>query len=85
MCVYSSIKKPIEQICINAGVDEVGILKKVLLESGNVGYNAKSNKIEDLDKAGIIDAAKVLICALTNAASSAGMILTSEVLIVDVF
>lgn len=49
----------------------------------NFGYNAKTDTIEDLVEAGIIDPCKVLRCALQNAASSAGMILTSEVLICD--
>lgn len=49
----------------------------------NFGYNAKTDTIEDLVEAGIIDPVKVLRCALQNAASSAGMILTSEVLICD--
>lgn len=78
--------EPLVQICRNAGMkpEEItGIVSKVSKEKGNIGYNAKTNSIEDLVEVGIIDPVKVLRCALQNAASSAGMILTSEVLICD--
>ncbi len=81
--VFSVLESPLLQICKNAGVDGVSILEKVKAAEGDVGYNAKTDEIQDLVKAGIIDPKKVLRCALQNAASSAGMILTSEVLIVD--
>lgn len=81
--VFNVLESPLLQICKNAGVDGVSILEKVKAAEGDVGYNAKTDEIEDLVKAGIIDPKKVLRCALQNAASSAGMILTSEVLIVD--
>lgn len=86
--ITSVLSEPLRQICINAGVDSEDIIKQVLKELGNIGgnnfgYNAKSDLIEDLVVSGIIDPVKVLRCALQNAASSAGMILTSEVLIVD--
>lgn len=74
---------PLTQICNNAGVDSREIVENVMSEVSYMGYNAKSGKIEDLVEAGIIDPTKVLRCALQNAASSAGMILTSEVLICD--
>jgi len=77
------LSAPIKQICKNAGADYEDILSKVNKEKGNIGYNAKTGVIEDLVKSGIIDPVKVLRCAITNAASSASMILTSEVLIVD--
>jgi chaperonin GroEL len=81
--VDQAMDKVLWQICLNAGVDADGILTQVRNELGNVGYNAKADKIEDLVDAGVIDPAKVLRCALQNSASSAGMILTSECLIVD--
>lgn len=90
------LQVPLTQICNNAGVDAIEIIqrmrnktyKKDGLEwdigyTKNIGYNAKTDKIEDLVEAGIIDPVKVLRCALQNAASSAGMILTSECLICD--
>lgn len=78
------LRQPLIQICKNAGVNSDKIVMEVEGEkTGNFGYNAKTDTIEDLVEAGIIDPVKVLRCALQNAASSAGMILTSEVLIVD--
>lgn len=73
----------LKQICLNAGVDSEQIIKQVKGLSGNMGYNAKTDKIEDLVESGVIDPTKVIRCALTNAASSAGMILTTEAMIVD--
>lgn len=67
-------------------VGRIGMGKDSLAYSwggNNYGYNAKTNQIEDLVESGIIDPVKVLRCALQNAASSAGMILTSECMIVD--
>lgn len=81
--VFDSIQDPLKQICTNAGVDGENKLGLVLEKDNNIGYNAKSDKIEDLVENGIIDPVKVLRCALQNAASSATMILTSECLIVD--
>lgn len=73
----------LKQICDNAGVNAGQIIKQVKGLSGNMGYNAKTDKIEDLVDAGVIDPTKVIRCALTNAASSASMILTTEAMIVD--
>jgi chaperonin GroEL len=73
----------LNQICLNAAVDAKRIVAQVKGLSGNMGYNAKTDKIEDLVEAGVIDPTKVIRCALTNAASSAGMILTTEAMIVD--
>lgn len=75
--------EPLSQICKNAGVNDVVIVEKVLASENSVGYNAKTDAIEDLIDSGIIDPKKVLRCALQNAASAASMILTSEVLICD--
>jgi chaperonin GroEL len=74
---------PLRQICINAGVDVEQIVEKVRCSTGNIGYNAKTDDVQDLVEAGIIDPAKVLRCAIQNAASVASMILTTEVLIAD--
>ncbi len=81
--LFDVLKEPLRQICRNAGVDDENILSQVRKETGDVGYNAKTGNIEDLVESGIIDPVKVLRCALQNAASSATMILTSEVLIAD--
>lgn len=74
---------PLLQICSNAGVDGKNILSQVMSSKGDIGYNAKENKIEDLVKAGIIDPVKVLRNCIENAASVATTILTSNTLICD--
>lgn len=78
------LSAPLHQICENSGVEAEQIVQQVRNVAGNMGYNAKNNKIEDLVEAGVIDPLKVLRCALTNAASSAGMIITTEALICDI-
>jgi chaperonin GroEL len=83
MVIFSILKSPLSQICKNAGVDESEIISKVSNENGNMGYNAKTDKIENLIDAGIIDPVKVLRCCLQNAASVATMILTAECMVVD--
>lgn len=81
--IYNILHAPLKQICINAGIDPIPIVKSVYLVAENNGYNAKSGKIEDLLKAGVIDPVKVLRCSLQNAASAATSILTTECLIAD--
>jgi chaperonin GroEL len=73
----------LKQICLNAGGNADQIVEQVKGLTGNMGYNAKTDNIEDLVESGVIDATKVIRCALTNASSSAGMILTTEAMIVD--
>lgn len=82
--LFSSLSKPIIQICDNAGVDSSEVYKKVLSEKGNTGYNALTGEIVDMVEAGIIDSTKALRCALTNAVSVAGMVLTSECSIITI-
>lgn len=81
--VMRAIEEPLRQIVTNAGLEGSVICNKVKLETGNVGYNAKSNTFEDLVKAGVIDPAKVTKTALRNAASIASMILTTDCVIVE--
>lgn len=81
--VYIASRSILNQICINAGVDFEPIYKKVLAGKGNIGYNAKTNVVEDLVKAGVIDATKSLRCAFENSASAACIILNMESLICD--
>lgn len=83
--VFSALYAPLLQICENAGVDGLPIIKSIQLQAGdNRGYNVLTGKIEDMVTAGIIDSTKALISALKNAASVAGMILTSECSIITV-
>jgi chaperonin GroEL len=81
--IFDAIEEPLKQICRNAGVDENKILKDVKDANGGFGYNCKTDTIEDLAKAGILDAAKAVRCSLQNAASVATMILTTECVISD--
>lgn len=74
------LKAPLRQICSNAGVQVEQILSQVLGLKNNMGYNAKTDKIEDLIESGIIDPVKVIRCSLENAVSAAGMIITSQCL-----
>lgn len=84
--IQQILQEPLTQICNNAGIDDVtGIITKVKAKKLNIGYNALTEQVEDLVKAGIIDPVKVLRCSLQNAASSAGMILTTECLNVDIY
>ncbi|MBP9802654.1 chaperonin GroEL [Patescibacteria group bacterium] len=75
---------PLAQIAANAGKDGGVIVAEVLQHKDNVGYNAKDDKIEDLVKAGVVDPTKVTRSALQNAASAAGMFLTTEAVITDI-
>ena len=81
--VLRAIEEPLRQIVANAGLEGSVICNKVKSESGNIGYNAKTDIFEDLVKAGVIDPAKVTKTALRNAASIASMILTTDCVIVD--
>lgn len=83
MVVLKALKEPLSQICRNAGVDEVEILKSVENAPVGHGYNAKTGTVENLIEAGIIDPLKVVRCALQNAASVAGNLLIAEAVITD--
>ena len=81
--VLRAIEEPLRQIVANAGLEGSVVCNKVKSESGNIGYNAKTDTYEDLVKAGVVDPAKVTKTALRNAASIASMILTTDCVIVD--
>jgi len=81
--VRRAIEEPLRQICNNAGLEGAVIVNKVREGKGNYGYNAKTETFEDLREAGVIDPAKVTRVALENAASVAGMFLTTECVICD--
>jgi chaperonin GroEL len=79
-----ALEEPVKQLAHNAGYeDENEVVQKIKQEKGNYGYNAASNKFEDLVKAGIIDPAKVTRSALQNAASIASLLLTTEAVVTD--
>ena len=81
--VERAIEEPLRQIAVNGGAEGAVVVQKVREGEGDFGYNARTDQYEDLRKAGIIDPAKVARVALENAASIAGMFLTTECLIVD--
>ncbi|MDD6921740.1 MAG: chaperonin GroEL [Bacteroidales bacterium] len=81
--VRRAIEEPLRQICLNAGLEGAVVVNKVREGEGNYGYNAKTETYEDLRSAGVVDPAKVTRVALENAASVAGMFLTTECVICD--
>ena len=81
--IRRAIEEPLRQICKNAGVEGAVIVNKVREGEGNFGYNAKNETFCDLRAAGVVDPAKVTRVALENAASVAGMFLTTECVICD--
>jgi len=82
--IKRALEEPIRQIAENAGVDGAVIADKAKAEKKGVGYNAATDEWVDMMEAGIIDPAKVTRCALQNAASVAGMLLTTECAITDI-
>ena len=81
--VERAIEEPLRQIAVNGGGEGAVVVQKVREGKGDFGYNARTDQYEDMRKAGIVDPAKVARVALENAASIAGMFLTTECLIVD--
>jgi chaperonin GroEL len=81
--IRRAIEEPLRQICHNAGLEGAVIVNKVREGKGNYGFNAKKEEFEDLRAAGVVDPAKVTRVALENAASVAGMFLTTECVICD--
>ena len=82
--VDKAIEAPIRTIVENAGGEGSIVISKVIESENNIGYDAKNEKYVDMLKAGIIDPKKVTRIALENAASVAGMILTTECAVVDI-
>lgn len=81
--VRRAIEEPLRQIAANAGVEGAVVVQKVSEGEADFGYNARTDKYENLMAAGVIDPAKVTRVALENAASIAGMFLTTECVIAD--
>ncbi|MBR5157993.1 MAG: chaperonin GroEL [Bacteroidaceae bacterium] len=81
--IRRAIEEPLRQIVFNAGKEGSVVVQKVLEGKGDFGYNARFDRYEDLMKAGVVDPAKVTRVALENAASIAGMFLTTECVIVE--
>jgi len=81
--VLRAIQAPLAQIAKNAGVEGAIVVAKVQESDANIGYNALTGQYEDLIASGIIDPAKVVRTSLQNAASIAGLVLTTEALVVE--
>ena len=81
--IKRAIEEPLRQIVANAGKEGAVVVQKVREGKGDFGYNARSDKFENLFESGVIDPAKVTRVALENAASLAGMFLTTECILVD--
>jgi chaperonin GroEL len=81
--IKRSVESPLRALAINAGVEGSVIVEAVKKSKGNEGYNVATGEYEDLVKAGIVDPKKVTRSALQNAASIAGLLLTTECLITD--
>ncbi len=81
--VRKALEAPLRTIANNAGVEGSVVLQRVLHATNGEGYNARTDKYEDLKAAGVIDPTKVTRIALENAASIAGMVLTTECVIND--
>jgi chaperonin GroEL len=76
-----ALEEPMRQIAANAGVDGSIVVARVRAEKGAIGFNAATEQVEDLVKAGVIDPTKVVRIALQNAASVASLMLTTEVMV----
>ena len=81
--IKRAIEEPLRQICANAGKEGAVIVQKVREGKADFGYNARTDVYENLHAAGVVDPAKVTRVALENAASIAGMFLTTECVIVE--
>jgi len=81
--VLRAVEEPLRQIVANAGLEGAVIVQKVKEGNADYGYNARTDQFENLMAAGVIDPAKVTRVALENAASIAGMFLTTECVIAD--
>ena len=82
--IATAIQEPLRQIVANSGGEGAVVISKILSKKGDFGYNAKNDTYENMLKAGIIDPTKVTRIALENAASVAGMLLTTECVLADI-
>ena len=78
------LKKPLRALAANGGVEGSIVVQEVKKRKGNDGYNVATGEYEDLVKAGVVDPKKVTRSALQNAASIAGLLLTTECLITEI-
>lgn len=81
--VLRAVEEPLRQIVANAGGEPSVVINKVMENTGSYGYNAASSQYGDMIEMGVLDPAKVARCALQNAASVAGLILTTDCMVAD--
>ena len=81
--IRRALEEPLRRIAANTGVDGSIVLQKVKEGQGSFGFNAATEQYEDLIKAGIVDPTKVVRTALQNAASIAGLLLTTEAMVAE--
>ncbi|MEJ2587453.1 MAG: chaperonin GroEL [Deltaproteobacteria bacterium] len=81
--IERALEEPVRQIASNAGFEGSIVVKKVMEKEGNMGFNAETGTYEDLMKAGIVDPTKVTRFALQNAASVAGLLMTTEAMVTE--
>jgi len=81
--VLRAVEEPLRQIVSNAGDEPSVVVNKVVESKGNVGYNAATGEYGDLVEMGVLDPTKVTRCALQNAASIAGLILTTDAMVAE--
>ena len=81
--VRRALEEPVRQIANNAGFEGATVVQHVMEGEGNVGFNAETGKYEDLMTAGIVDPTKVARFALQNAASVAGLLMTTEAMVAE--
>ncbi len=81
--VSRALEEPLRQIVANAGAEPSVVLNKVVEGKGNFGYNAANDTFGDMMEMGVLDPTKVVRCALQNAASVAGLILTTDAMVAE--
>jgi chaperonin GroEL len=81
--VRRAVEEPARQLAANAGAEGSLIVERLKRESGRTGYDVTAGKFTDMVKAGVTDPTKVVRLALQNAASVAGLLLTTEALVVE--
>jgi chaperonin GroEL len=85
MIIRRCLEEPVRMIAQNAGYDGAIIVNRVLAESGlSMGFNADEEKVQDLVNAGVIDPTKVVRVAIQNASSIAGLLLTTEAIVIEI-
>lgn len=84
MILKRALEEPLRRLASNAGVEGAIVVQKLLNEKTNTGYNVETNKYEDMIDAGVVDPAKVVRCAVENASSIAGLLLTTETLVTEI-